>query len=73
MRFGLLSPSLSGRSDRLFIGLGLDRLPEVGMLAHPIAVAADIDQVAVMQDAIDQGCGHDIVSQDLAPFLEALV
>jgi hypothetical protein len=34
----------------------MKRLPELGMLAHAVAVAADRDQVAVVDEAIDE-CG----------------
>ena len=43
------------------------------MLAHAIAVAADVDDVAVMDEPVDERGGHDLVAEDLAPLLEALV
>ena len=43
------------------------------MFAHPIAVPADVDEVTVMEDAIDEGRGHHVIAQDLSPFLEAFV
>jgi tetratricopeptide (TPR) repeat protein len=43
------------------------------VLAHPVAVAADVDDVAVMDEPVDRGTGHDVVTDDLAPLLEALV
>ena len=43
------------------------------MLPHAIAVAADVDDMAVMQQAIDERSGHDLVAQDLAPLLEAFI
>src|SRR6516165_3247082 len=43
------------------------------MLPHAVAVTADIDHVAVMHEAIDEGCRHDLVAEDHAPLLEALV
>jgi hypothetical protein len=48
-------------------------MPEIGMFAHPIAVAADINDVAMMHEAVNEGCGHDLVAQDLTPFLKSLV
>ena len=46
---------------------------EVAVLAHPVAVAADVDDVAVVvQQAVDESRGHDLVAEDAAPFLEAL-
>ena len=43
------------------------------MLTHPIAVAADVHDVAVMEHPIDEGGCHDFVTEDVAPLLEALV
>ena len=43
------------------------------MFAHSVAVAADVDEMAVVQHSIDEGSGHDIIAQDLAPLFEALV
>ena len=48
-------------------------MPKVRVLAHPIAVAADIDDVTVMHEAVDECCGHDLVAQDLTPFLKTFV
>ena len=36
-------------------------------------VAADVDDVAVVQQPVDEGRGHDLVAEHAAPFLEALV
>ena len=46
---------------------------EVPVLPHPVAVAADVDDVAVVQQPLDEGRGHDLVAEHGAPFLEALV
>ena len=43
------------------------------MLAHAVAVAADVDQVTVVQQPVDEGRCHHFVAQDFAPFLEALI
>ncbi len=43
------------------------------MLAHPVAVPADVDDVAVVEEAVDERRRHDVVAQHLAPVLEALV
>ena len=43
------------------------------MFPHPIAVAADIDDVAVVQQPVDEGRRHHLVPEDSAPFLEAFV
>ena len=51
----------------------MEDLGEVGVLAHAVAAAADVDDMAVMQQAIDERSGHDLVAQDLAPLLEAFI
>ena len=43
------------------------------MLAHPVAVATDVDDLAVVQQPVDEGGGHDLVAEYAAPVLEALV
>ena len=43
------------------------------MLAHAVTVAADIDNVAMVHQSIDQGTGHDVVAEHLAPLVEAFV
>src|SRR5947208_3362028 len=58
---------------RTLVGLGVEGLPELGVMSHPIAVAPDVDDVAVMDKAVDQRTRHDVVTEDLAPLLEALV
>ncbi len=51
----------------------MEDLGEVGVLAHAVAVATDVDDVTVVEQAIDERSGHDLVAQDLAPLLEPLV
>ncbi len=46
---------------------------EFGVMTHPEAVASDVDDVAVMDEAVDECSGHDFVAQDFAPFLEPFV
>jgi hypothetical protein len=48
-------------------------LPELGVLAHAVAVAADRDDVAVVDEAIDERRRHDLVAKDRAPLFKALV
>ena len=43
------------------------------MKPRAVAVSADVDQVAVVQGAIDQGSGHDLVAEDCAPVFERFV
>ena len=47
--------------------------PEILVSTHPVVVAADIDDVAVVQQAVDERRGHHLVAEHLTPFLEALV
>ena len=42
------------------------------MDAHAVAVAADVDDVTVVQQAIDQRRGHHLIAQHLAPLIELL-
>ena len=43
------------------------------MLTHSVGVASDVDDVAVVQDAVDERGSHHLVSKHLAPFLKAFV
>ncbi len=43
------------------------------MLTHPKAVASDVDDVTVVKEPIDQRGGHDFITKDVAPLLEAFV
>ena len=38
----------------------MQRVPELGVLSHPIAVAADRDDVTVVDQSIDERCGEAI-------------
>ena len=40
---------------------------EFGVMTHPVAVAADVDDVAVMDEAIDECSGHDLSSPRISP------
>ena len=51
----------------------MDGLGELNVAAHPVAVAADVDDVAAVEQPVQQCGGHDLVVQDLSPLLEALV
>jgi hypothetical protein len=37
------------------------------MGAHAVAAAADVDHHRVMNEAVDDGAGHHLVGEDLAP------
>ena len=45
---------------------------ELGVVPHPVAVAADVDDVTVMDEAVDQRGGHDLVAEVHAQPTEAL-
>jgi hypothetical protein len=59
--------------DLAALRLGLDRMPEVGVFSHPVAVAADVNHMTVLHQPVDERGGRDLVAQDIAPFLEAFV
>jgi hypothetical protein len=46
----------------LFASLQLDGMPEIGVPAHAVTVAADINNVAVMHESVDQGCRDDLIA-----------
>jgi hypothetical protein len=43
------------------------------VLPKPIAVAPDVDDVAVVKQAVDQGGGHDLISKYRFPVFQARV
>ena len=43
------------------------------MVADPVAVAANVDDVAVVEQAVDQRPSHEIVAEDIAPLVEGLL
>ena len=63
MRLCLLFPGLSSWLIDLVFGFGLDRMPKVRVFAHSIAVAADINDVTVMHEPIDEGGSHDFIAE----------
>jgi hypothetical protein len=48
-------------------------LPQYGVLPHAVTVAANRHEVTVMDETIDQGGGHDLIAEDLAPLLKTVV
>ena len=52
---------------------GMEQVLGVGVLAHAVAVAPDVDDVTVTHEAVDERARHDVVAQDVAPVLEAFV
>ncbi len=43
------------------------------MSAHAVAATADVDDDGVVDEAVDDGGGDDLVSEDLAPVREATI
>jgi hypothetical protein len=43
------------------------------LLTKPIAFASHVDDVTVMHKPVDEGRGHDVIAEDLAPLLEGFV
>jgi hypothetical protein len=43
------------------------------VLAHAVAVAANRDEVTVMDEAIDERRRHDVIAKDVAPLLKPLL
>jgi DNA gyrase inhibitor GyrI len=44
---------------------GVQRVPEIGVLAHAIAVAANRDDVAMVDEPIDERGRHHVVAEDV--------
>jgi len=42
-------------------------------MPHAVAVAADVHEMAVVHQAVDEGSGHHVVAEDLAPLVEGFV
>src|SRR5690606_15880208 len=42
-------------------------------MAHPVAVAADRHDMAVVDQPVDQSGSHDVVAEDVTPVLKAFV
>ena len=51
----------------------LQRVPEIGVLSHAVAVATNRDDVAMVDEPINERDRHHLVAKDLAPLLEAFV
>ena len=43
------------------------------MILHPVAVAPDVDDVAVVHKTVDESRRHDLVAEHATPVLETLV
>src|SRR6185437_2761365 len=46
---------------------------QLRVMPHSVAVAADVDDVTMMDEPVDQCRRHHLVAKDLPPFLKALV
>ena len=66
---------MSAATSARWLGvLGLvQRLPQLGVLPPPVTVTANRDQVAVMDETIDERGGHDVIAEDVAPLFKALI
>jgi hypothetical protein len=78
LRLRLLSWSPSGAARQFRReGAGIPGLEVFGdegcVLAESIAGALDLDDLGVVEQAIEQGGGDDLVAEDVAPFAEAAV
>ena len=51
----------------------MNGLGKLSVVPHPVAVAPDVDDLATVQEAVQQGSRHNFVVQDLSPLLKALV
>jgi hypothetical protein len=51
----------------------MQRLPQLRVLPHTVAVAADRDEMTVVHEAIDERRGYDLVAEDRAPLFKNLV
>ena len=58
--------------DVIIFGSG-ESLPEFPMMPHAIAVAPDVDDMTVMEQAVDERRGHHVIAEDPAPLFKALV
>jgi hypothetical protein len=58
-------PVLTGRE--------LERALQVGMSPHSVAVATDVDDVAMVEKAVDQRRRHNLVAKHIRPLLELLL
>jgi hypothetical protein len=45
----------------------MGRMPEFGMLASAVGVAANVDEMVVPQNAVDEDCCHHLIPEQLAP------
>jgi hypothetical protein len=56
----------------LVVGVGRGDAAEVAVF-EPVAVSLQADDFGVVDEAVDHGCGDDVVAEDLAPAAEGLV
>ena len=56
-------PDLTPRSRGCLLCILAEHSPYLGVLAHAVGVAADVDDMAVMQDAIDESGSHHLVAE----------
>lgn len=51
----------------------MEKAGEIRVLPEAIAVTADVDDVTVAHESVDQRSRHDLVTEDFAPVLKAFV
>ena len=55
-------------------GLSLEAVgDQVGVFPQPVRVALDLDDDGMVQQAVKQGGGHDVITEDSSPVLEAAI
>jgi len=59
--------------DGLGTEVGVKGIPELSVVSHQVAVPTDVDDVAVVDQPVDESGRHHVIAKDLAPRLEALV
>jgi hypothetical protein len=62
-------------THRVVVSVGLGGRGDAAEVAvfEAVAVALERDDVGVVDEAVDHGCGDDVVAEDLAPAAEGLV
>ncbi len=52
---------------------GGETLPDVPVISYAVAVPPGVDDVTVVEQAVDEGACHDVVPEDRAPVFEVHV
>ena len=67
---GSHGPSSPHHTLGSLVGGGSQQVP---VFSHPVAVAPDVDDMAMVQQAVDESRRHYLVAEHMPPLLEALV